>query len=108
MKKLFDFNFAFKDFEGNSIKIVDQQGNEIPGGIPAWRELGSQLSVSATKDGNTAVKYFGLAQQLGKNKTLELDKADTDTLKDFISTSPLRADFKAQLLEAIDNGIEVK
>lgn len=108
MKKLFDFNFTFKDFEGNDIKVIDTAGNEVPGGLIAWRELGSQLAASATKDGNTAVKYFGLAQQLGKDKALELDSADTNLLKEFIGTAHIRADFKAQLLGAIEKGKEVK
>jgi hypothetical protein len=107
MKKLIDFDFTFKGFDGTEVVVVDQNGNEIPGGVKAWFELGKQLSSSATKDGNTAVKYFGLAQQLGKTHTLELDQADTNLLKEFVGTSNLRADFKAQLLEAIDNAKEV-
>ncbi len=107
MKKLFNFDFTFKDFTGAPLRVVDQHGNDIPGGIEAWKELGVTLSMAATKDGNTAVKYFGLAQQLGKSHTLELDKADTDMLKEFIGAVNMRADFKAQLLDAIDNGKDV-
>jgi hypothetical protein len=108
MKKLINFNFTFKGFDGTEVVVVDQNGNEIPGGVKAWFELGKQLSSSATKDGNTAVKYFGLAQMLGSKQELELDQADTALLKEFIGSAHLRTDFKAQLLEAIDNGVEVK
>jgi hypothetical protein len=108
MKKLINFNFTFKGFDGAEVMVVDQNGNEIPGGVKAWFELGKQLSSSATKDGNTAVKYFGLAQMLGSKQELELDQADIALLKEFIGSAHLRADFKAQLLEAIDNGVEVK
>ena len=107
MKKLINFNFTFKGFDGNQVMVVDQNGQEIPGGISAWFELGKLLSSSATKDGNTAVKYFGLAQELGAKHQLELDKADTDMLKEFIGTSGIRADFKAQLLQAIDNATDL-
>lgn len=108
MKKLINFEFTFKAFDGNQVIFIDQNGQEIPGGVSAWFELGKLLSSSATKDGNTAVKYFGLAQELGAKHQLELDKADTDMLKEFIGTSGIRADFKAQLLQAIDNAKEVK
>ena len=107
MKKLINFNFTFKGFDGTEVMVVDQNGNEIPGGVKAWFELGKHLSSSATKDGNTAVKYFGLAQMLGTKHELELDQADTALLKEFIGTSTLRADFKAQLLNAIDNAKEI-
>ncbi len=107
MKKLLNFNFSFKDFTGNEIVSVDAYGNVIDGGIPAWRELGLKLSSSATKDGQTAVKYFGLAQQLGAKKELELDQADVNLLKEFIGMADFRADFKAQLLTAIETAKEV-
>ena len=107
MKKTINLDFTFKGFDGTEVVVVDQNGNEIPGGVKAWFELGKLISSSSTKDGNTAVKYFGLAQQLGKSHTLELDQADTNLLKEFIGTAHLRADFKAQLLEAIDNAKEI-
>lgn len=106
MKKLISFNFSFKDFTGEVMKVYSQSGEELPGGMPAWKELGITLSTTATKDGNTAVKYFGLAQQLGTKHELELDKADTDMLKEFIGAVSMRSDFKAQLLDAIDNAKE--
>lgn len=107
MKKLISFNFSFKDFTGEVMKAYNQNNEEVPGGLPAWKELGITLSMTATKDGNTAVKYFGLAQQLGTKHELELDKADTDMLKEFIGAVNMRSDFKAQLLDAIDNAKEV-
>jgi len=103
MKKLISFNFSFKDFTGKEIVNVDSEGNIVEGGIPAWWQLGLYLSSASTQDGQTAVKYFSLAQQLGAKKELELDAADISLLKKFVETANIRADFKSQLLTAIEN-----
>ena len=106
MKKLISFNFSFKSFTGEEIVNIDSQGNVIEGAIPAWWQLGLNLSSASTQDGHTAVKYFALAQQLGAKKELELDTADLSLLKGFIEKSTIRADFKSQLLTAIETAKE--
>jgi hypothetical protein len=106
MKKLISFDFSFKTFTGEEIINIDSEGNVVEGGIPAWWNLGMQLSSASTQDGHTAIKYFSLAQQLGAAKELELDNADLSLIKGFVEKSTIRADFKSQLLTAIETAKE--
>jgi hypothetical protein len=89
-----DFNKPMKALNGVSAK--DGQGNDITLG-----NILAQQLVSGSK--GDAVKYYGWALKLHEGKDIELDKSDTQTLKDFITTNEqLTILAKAQLLELFD------
>jgi hypothetical protein len=89
-----DFNKPMKNLNGVSVK--DQSGKDIT----LCNILADQL-VSGSK--GDAVKFYGWALKLHEGKELDIDKSDTQTLKDFITNNEqLTILAKAQLLEQFD------
>ncbi len=89
-----DFNKPIKSLNGQTVK--NQNGTDVT--------LGSILAdqlVSGSK--GDAVKFYGWALKLHEGKELDIDKSDTQTLKDFITNNEqLTILAKAQLLEQFD------
>jgi hypothetical protein len=89
-----NFNKSITNLDG--IAVVNQNGKEVT--------LGSILAdqlVSGSK--GDAVKFYGWALKLHEGKELDIDKSDTQTLKDFITNNEqLTILAKAQLLEQFD------
>jgi len=80
--------------------IVNRQGKEIQPGLRVADVLADALS-AATK--GPAVKYWGWVQELTKSGVLELDKADTQALRQFIDNNEaLTILAKGQLLDVLD------
>lgn len=89
-----NFNKSIKTLNG--IDVKDANGKDVTLG----NILAEQL-VSGSK--GDAVKFYGWALKLHDGKELELDKSDTQTLKDFITNNEqLTILAKAQLLEQFD------
>jgi hypothetical protein len=89
-----NFNKSITTLSGQVVK--DQNGKDVTLG----NVLADQL-VAGTK--GDAIKYYGWALKLHEGKELELDKSDTQTLKDFITNNEqLTILAKAQLLEQFD------
>lgn len=87
---MLNFNVALKGLDGQEVK--DEKGEPLMIG----RFLSSQLA-SATR--GDALKFFGWAQKLYNGDSLDLDKSDESTLKDFIkSNDQLTVLAKAQML----------
>lgn len=87
---MLDFNQNLKSLDATDVK--DETGAVLSLG----KLLAGQL-VSANK--GDALKYFGWAQKTYAGETLELDKSDETTLKDFIKNNEvLTVLAKAQLL----------
>lgn len=88
---MLDFNKALKGLDGQEVK--DEKGESLPVG----KLLASQLA-SANK--GDALKMFTWAQKVYAGETLDLDKSDEGTLKEFIkSNEQMTVLAKAQLLE---------
>lgn len=89
-----NFNKPMKGLNGQSVK--DQNGKEVTLGNVLANEL-----VSGNK--GDAVKFYGWALKLHEGKEIELDKSDTQTLKDFVTNNEqLTILAKAQLLEQFE------
>ena len=89
-----NFNKPIKSLSGNVVK--DQNGKEVTlGGILA------ELLVNGNK--GDAIKFYGWALKLHEGKEIDLDKSDTQTLKEFITNNEqLTILSKAQLLEQFE------
>lgn len=88
---MLDFSKAVKGLDGEELK--DEKGNAVTLG----KMLGNQLAFGTKGD---ALKFFSWAQKAYNGEPLDLDKSDTQTLKDFISNNEqLTVLAKAQLLE---------
>lgn len=88
---MLDFNKALKGLDGQEVK--DEKNESLPVG----KLLASQLA-SANK--GDALKMFTWAQKVYAGETLDLDKSDEGTLKEFIkSNEQMTVLAKAQLLE---------
>ena len=86
---MLDFNVALKALDGSDIK----DGSEV---LKVGRLLATQLA-SANK--GDALKLFGWAQKLYNGESLDLDKSDEQTLKEFIKNNDqLTVIAKAQML----------
>jgi hypothetical protein len=89
-----DFNKPIKTLNG--VEVKDQNGKQVTLG----NLLADQLVGGSKGD---AVKLYGWALKLHEGTELELDKSDTQTLKDFITNNEqLTILAKAQLLEQFD------
>ena len=88
---MLDFNQTLKGLDGLAIK--DEKEKDVTLG----KLLGNQLAFAQKGD---ALKLFSWAQKVYNGETLDLDKSDTQTLKDFITNNEqLTILAKAQLLE---------
>lgn len=88
---MLDFNQTLKGLDGQSVK--DEKGSEIKLG----HLLGNQLAFTNKGD---ALKLFSWAQKVYNGEALDLDKSDTQTLKDFITNNEQMTILaKAQLLD---------
>jgi hypothetical protein len=89
-----NFNKPIKNLTGQSMK--DANGKEVTLGYILAEQL-----VSGSK--GDAVKFYGWALKLHEGKEIELDKSDTQTLKDFVTNNEqLTILAKAQLLEQFE------
>jgi hypothetical protein len=89
-----DFNQPLKGLDGTEIK---DEKNEV---ITLGKMLAGQLASASKGD---ALKLFGWAQKTYNGESLELDKSDEDTLKEFIkSNEHLTVLGKAQLLSVFN------
>lgn len=102
-----DLNKALISPSGDKIRVAPdpnkQQDKDKP---PEYLTMGSvlaqQLAQSSAK-GVTAVKYWGWVLELSAKRPLQLDKADFDTLKDFVDNAEITVLAKAQLMEALSD-----
>lgn len=87
---MLDFNKPIKGLDGNSVK--DSNGELILGKL-----LSEQLAFSNKGD---ALKLFNWAQKIYNGESLDIDKSDEATLKEFIKNNEnFTILVKAQLLE---------
>lgn len=87
---MLDFNQALKGLDGKEVL------NEKDEPLTVGKLLASQLAGASKGD---ALKLFGWAQKLYAGETLELDKSDEGTLKEFIKgCDSLTVLAKAQML----------
>jgi hypothetical protein len=94
-----DFNKPLLQLDGTPAK--DQFNEEVSLG----KLLGNQL---ASHNQGDAVKIIGWAQKCFRGYTVEVDKSDFKTLKDFIASSQQLTNLmKAQMLEVCDDAEEV-
>lgn len=87
---MLDFNVTLKGLDGQEVK--DEKGESIPVG----KLLANQLAFTNKGD---ALKMFHWAQKMYAGETLDLDKSDESTLKEFIKNNEqLTVLAKAQIL----------
>ena len=87
---MLDFNQPLIGLDGTTVK--DEKGESLPVG----KLLAGQLA-SANK--GDALKMFTWAQKIYNGETLDLDKSDEGTLKDFVKNNEqLTVLAKAQIL----------
>lgn len=87
---MLDFNQNLKGLDGNDVK--DENGTALTLG----RLLAGQLAGANKGD---ALKFFGWAQKVFNGESLDLDKSDESTLKEFIKNNEILTVLaKAQLL----------
>lgn len=92
---MLNFNVALKTLDGQEVN--DEKGQALTLG----RVLANQLA-GATK--GDALKLFGWAQKIYNGDSLDLDKSDESTLKDFIKNNDqLTVLAKAQMLTAFND-----
>lgn len=86
---MLDFNVTLKALDGEELK--DQNGP-----ITTGKLLANQLAMATRGD---ALKFFHWAQKIYNGETLDLDKSDESTLKDFIKNNEQLTNLaKAQML----------
>lgn len=87
------------------IEIKDPSGNALQEKAHKWlkmRLMSAQMSADV-------LKFYDIANDLGKDGFLERDRADFDKLKDFIVANQQMPVFeKAPMLLAIENKTEIK
>jgi hypothetical protein len=83
-----DFNFEFKDLDGNAIAQFH-----------AGKTVSHNLANSQSGD---AVKFYGWALKLHALEVLDLDDSDVQTFKSFIEAQQFTALVKVQLLKIFD------
>lgn len=89
---MLDFNQPLVGLDGTEVK--DEKGESLPVG----KLLAGQLA-SANK--GDALKMFTWAQKIYNGESLDLDKSDEGTLKDFVKTNEqLTVLAKAQILSS--------
>ena len=89
---MLDFNQPLVGLDGTAVK--DEKGESLPVG----KLLASQLA-SANK--GDALKMFTWAQKIYNGESLDLDKSDEGTLKEFVKTNEqLTVLAKAQILSS--------
>jgi len=84
-----DFNFQIKDLDGKDFEGENNHCGKI---------LASYLQ---TLDKGNSLKLWDWAQTVWKKNPLEIDKTDSDVLKQLVETGELPVITKAQILEAI-------
>lgn len=84
-----DFNFQIKDLDGKDFEGENNNCGKI---------LASYLQ---TLNKGNSMKLWDWAQTVWKKNPLEIDKTDSDVLKELVETGELPVITKAQILEAI-------
>lgn len=86
------------------LPIVDEKGDQVASEETIGTTIGKLMMKSVSDTEGDILKFFGWAQNLGSGKPIDIDEADSKTIKKWITESKeLYVIVKAPVLKAIDN-----